>query len=925
MRKIYTYDNPLLMNKDKLIWDMISKYPQFCASDTLAQGMIQYYGRKEFGIIQTVNDLQKATMGAVTDDVQFNMQLFLDVAHIMRKAVSNEMIGKSFRNNINEVVDAIRYLLFLDAEPVKLYEISNVSSEQTELFNIYKHIHQKYQPAIKKLMLRSRQEIEKAIGGTIINEAKYVIRINKDYLNEDYHCNTLIEAQEKLSKIQTGIKSSIEERQVAEYVNTSKEKKKLERVEYAIKMIDQINTLTIDTIIIHGVHRFTPELLLTLKLLEQQKINVIFLIHYVGNLPQVYETWKEVYSWTNLDFINVKPLDLKGGSKTGRELAKIYSGELSTVELNSYKASYDNISELAAGDIRKTFHQASEELAQMKIQYYAVDNTEANMILKNYFPEQFEIKPFLSYPIGQFILGIYNMWDFDNSCMKVTQESLRECVVSGVFEKETSMNIAGIYDDIAPYIEGLSDVTDIIKRLLHLKKERAFIERNYKLLNGIQSICYFSRNEKEIEQFIRYIKLLDNLSNQIFSNSEEQISFNTHFKNLIEVLSKPFNNSTTIHKAEIQLVHEILSTLGDKHNIDVIGDYSDVKEALTFFLHQSNIDDSSNWIVRNFEQLDGAVLLADHTKAREYHFALLSMKNMTKGVNDELPWPLSEELFYGYDCELTSSIQANALSNKERSNFLKYSLFFATFFFRKKITFSYIKNQNDEKQRPYYIFDLLNLKQEDKRENADVNFESIPSRETGRIFDYNSLTIDQREIFAICKYKYFLNRVLNEPIVYRNDFQIKYFLQNYIVQVIMDDSRLKIANQHILIRAYIERFKEMFPNYDAIAFLDIERNVKKDVSKSLEDSKRNNWPKRKSDTYKRRKKNFLLAQWSENGTKEMDFTNISEQGVKDYMFNDDILLSVEDRPHKKICENCNYYVECLMKYYEGMNGKENEE
>ena len=59
MREIYTYANPLLMNKDDLIWGMLNKYPQFCASDTLSQGMIQFYGRKEFGIIQTMSDLQK--------------------------------------------------------------------------------------------------------------------------------------------------------------------------------------------------------------------------------------------------------------------------------------------------------------------------------------------------------------------------------------------------------------------------------------------------------------------------------------------------------------------------------------------------------------------------------------------------------------------------------------------------------------------------------------------------------------------------------------------------------------------------------------------------------------------------------------------------------------------------------------------------
>jgi DNA polymerase III delta prime subunit len=248
--------------------------------------------------------------------------------------------------------------------------------------------------------------------------------------------------------------------------------------------------------------------------------------------------------------------------------------------------------------------------------------------------------------------------------------------------------------------------SSISKRLKHLKEEENFIERNGKLLGGLKAIGYFSRDNKDIDKLIKYLQLLNELSISIFVQENDQISFNTHFKHLMEVLAGTVNDSALVHKSEIQLVQELLAALRTPDRKDVVGDFSDVRDALTFFLHQSKGDESSNWIVRNFEQLDGAVLLADFSKAREYHFALLSMKNMTRNAKDELPWPLTEELFYGYDCQLESSIQACALSNKERANFLKYSLFYAAFFFRKRVTFSYIVNQNDEKQSCYDCYGI---------------------------------------------------------------------------------------------------------------------------------------------------------------------------------------------------------------------------
>ena len=257
MREIYTYANPLTINKDKLIWEMVNKYPQFCASDTLSQGMIQYYGRNEFGIIQTVSDLQKALVGDVTNDVQFDVQLFFDISHEVRNLSSNVEIQKSFRSNLNEIVNSIRYLLLLDADPDKLLAIEAAEPEQIELFNIYSDIYKKYKDKISNILNKKKNIVEQSIRNTVVNEAEYVIKLNLDCLIEkDYHCKSLDSAKEKLQSIKSILQGRIEGRYEVEYLNTSKEKGKLSRVNYLLDLIERIDSIDVRSI--SGVNLCTP-------------------------------------------------------------------------------------------------------------------------------------------------------------------------------------------------------------------------------------------------------------------------------------------------------------------------------------------------------------------------------------------------------------------------------------------------------------------------------------------------------------------------------------------------------------------------------------------------------------------------------------------------------------------------------------------
>jgi hypothetical protein len=66
---------------------------------------------------------------------------------------------------------------------------------------------------------------------------------------------------------------------------------------------------------------------------------------------------------------------------------------------------------------------------------------------------------------------------------------------------------------------------------------------------------------------------------------------------------------------------------------------------LYYFLKQKE-EPGSDWFVRNFEQIDGDVLLSikqnEPGRKKTYHFACVSDKDMNRTVDELLPWPLSE-------------------------------------------------------------------------------------------------------------------------------------------------------------------------------------------------------------------------------------------------------------------------------------------
>lgn len=910
--RILTYSDPFKLKDNSNLWKLITETPHFCASDTLVQGLETEYDRCSFSHLRTIDSLINRLFGDFTNNQALDIQLFLEVSSLIRSMNENHY-KKSFRFNIADVVESIKLLIIMDTNVIKFK--SELSYEQKVLLEIYEKIKlSSYFNSYLKLFSITREEFNIAALNTINDEILYYFS-NKDYASKiiiPKQLNTPREGFRLLNNIIYFLENKCQEPPDNPfdggqwYINDLKRAKHILSI---MKSGEQFNK-----IIIHGVHKITPYMYFMFKLLAKIDVEILFLINYAPNLPNTYRTWKEVYSWCDAKFEFLEDLNLDSGNKLGKAISGIIEGKKILVKPDETIIRYRNLTSFTDKEVAETYKATIPKgedignLNKMHTQYYAVRGESSNDLLRVYFPNQFEDKHFLSYPIGQFILGIYSMWDFENNTMVIDYRCLNECAVSNLFKSDE--NVFEILNKTKLYFSDIENVNHYYNRIEQLKTANKIVNSNHKF-SSLKKLSFFSITLFQIEILLKFIKFIEDISNKLFKDSDKNVSFTKHFKTLMEILSNPASQENTLsetEKALIKELHEKLNTSADLNQ----GNIEDVKDAIAYYLAGTKKSDTSKWIVRDFEQIDGAVLLRKTTKAKHYHFALLSNEHMTNQNDDTLSWPLTNEMFNGYT-DIESAIPIITKGLLERRNFLKYILFYGSFFTKCDIQLSFIEDENGEEQSPYYILRVLGLK--------DILFEEMVRRSfiiedeeknLDDTFNPQELSINAKEIFSICPYKFTINKLLKSEIIYYNEYHIKYYVSNYMYFYLKKN--YDISSSDIINKADIEfiNIRKLFPFWNDAVLTDIKSNTLNQIKGY---DKKKDW---NEDEYEWKKENFLIAQWKDIKT-DHSYMNFKKQDVNklicDYMKSNKLYPQSNNLPHYKVCENCNFSDICLRNYY----------
>ena len=845
---IYTYSNPYEINNEPF-WDSIKNCAHFCVSQTMVNGLSAVYSELNDGQLATVEELVEALYPNWFDTKTY-IEQYTILTNTLDTVTPNiepdrwKKIKQSLRFNKSSLLDSIRLMAEMGLS-LKNLKIKKITEEQLYLVAAYKAI----------------------LNGE--NAKKFTLRRNFSD-----------------KEIDQAVKTAL----VAKDVRRGKEAKSVEKIDC-------------NTVVIHGIHQFTPTILSMIEEVAKYK-RVVLLFNYQQQYKEIYQTWLDVYSCFNL---NIKsqfnnefiPSTLLQASYKGNVLAdqigKLADGTLTEKSrvLNDISViEFDNITEFSAyvaqifEDASRKYHEDENKkgsaLSYMREQFYSANNS-VNDILKVYFPEQFGERHFLAYPIGHFFVAVTNMWDSENGGIKIeNMNDIAECLYSGaLYEKIpgsliTTFNSTKNYFSRATVLEGDNESEGVIDLLKKLRKQNSKLNKGKaEYAEQLNRLAYYNVDLESIDELIEALETLNKITKLFYEDFENE---NNNFKHFYEKI-KDFVETQILPTADAEtefqdILLRLLARLEEVEKIETTSTFDCLKDTMAYYLKQeSQKGESANWIVRDFQQIDGDVLKSSTQEADIiYHYACVSDADMNVKREDQFPWPLTIEFFEKAYEPLDWKYQVYVKSRKEYKHFKRYALVYGLEFNRCNFKLSYIKNDDDKQNELYYILKLLGVKTERNIHNTASTKQNLDLTVNLGVNRSKFVDLDGFRR-RICGYRFALESLIQGGTIYQDRFLQSKYMEIMLANIVRQKLEGQIATEAIMNEALDDatsRLSRYFRFLNESEMTDIKTNTKNAIiHQALKDGKSKQFPKLDdTDTDMMKKKEEFIYLHLENENQE---------------------------------------------------------
>ncbi|MGX8701611.1 hypothetical protein [Caproiciproducens sp.] len=787
---IYTYRDPYKLDAEPY-WDEIKLCPYFCASQTLVNGLKNIY-KKDFqqGRVTTVQNLVE-TLFEYWESTACIVKQHTDIDNIIANGLPpvlgttmQENIARAFLFNREEVFESIRVMFELNMN-VQDILVDKLTPEQTFIVEVFKKI--------------------------LSTEKK------KDFI----------------------LRSDFDEVSIDEAIGKTMAK--------ARKDFDPFSVQT-DRIVIHGVHQFSPIMLRAIEKLSECK-KVILLFNYQAQYKNAYQTWIDIYTAFDCpitDFGGTEfrpslqyPVSYKG-NMLADNLGKLIDGRTDgVVHDSSYEIiEFDNITEFAnyVADVFEAAEKAdpANPMSRMREQIYAADSS-ANNILKIYFPEQFGERQFLDYPLGHFFLAIANMWDAASNEILITDiNDIKECLEAGILKEDYLGQLATIFGRTSALFEGCASIDEMVSRLKKLRKNQTHLTDSTKK-EYVSHISYYTVSKEDLAKLEQALTDLDELAAYFYEDFENQShNFRKFYKRLKNYLQDDILDAHDLSDEFIDIIRRVLERLEEVENIDASASFECLKATMSIYLVQeTKLGKSANWIVRNFEQIDGDIMRSPDEKVENdaitYHFACLSDEDIDSVKKSVFPWPLDDDFFEVAQEPVDWKYQVFVKARKEYKNFKRYALLYGLEFNRAKFKLSYVKRNGDKERDPYYLLKILGVKKKPYEETrvgrflTDVSDIAVSGSPDGKYTEYDYFR------YRICKYRFLLESITEGTTIYKDNFLLIKYLEVLLENQVKEELQGLPISEIVLIEKLNDAFDELkkyFPFVLNVNRIDVINNIR---------------------------------------------------------------------------------------------------
>lgn len=836
--KIYTYADPYLLNKTDF-WDEIKSLPHFCNSRTLVNGFRSFMRDSIEGLICPLDDLvnSKGIYAEWTKNISFRLKQYSSITQRFNERLAKgeitEKLLMALENGQNDFLDAIRLFTELGISPDAL-DGNCGTAEQKLLIDIYKEILFKKDNCFSFPRTPSVPQI-------------------KDIISELAH-----QELEDFSARQKMQGSRNADDTVKETINWFK------------RMIARMERKDYSAIVIHGVHQFSPVQLRLIMELHNQGFTIIFLYNYQKEYSKIYASWNYIYSLFSVPIHNDTNVPayrdsslLTPGNACAVALGKLIEGtsQRENAGQNLYSLysqlefdEYANLTEYAhyVSDRFDTayseykseqnivdrgigFVDTSSVLSYSQEQIYTA-NRDIHDMLKMYYPQFSNKRHFLSYPIGQFFSAIYKLWNWQRNEIDFDIKLVGDCFSSGILHSDSGERLLENLEIIEPvlsYKRTYSGAKAAIEKLL--EQYRQVMKMPNSMMASLSIYNKYRITEKDIKLVLAALNELNEISIALFSNADhsDRIDFKNHFDKL-ELFIRD-HSSALRDEEEKALINALIDRFDSVKGVSggFSGTMRDLRNGLYYFLKQKDDDeDRVDWIVKNFEQIDGDILQSrsqyQHHKKKKYHFACVSDKDFGIKVDDILPWPLTDVFINTAYCPVDLQFQVYYASLSERSSFLLYALFYGLLFNKCESKLSYVRECDDKDTEPLTFLKVLGLMPKEANNVRKVS----PSEEVVVSFKYDAnetceCTFNQAVTMLICPHRYFMDYILSREPVLGTDF----LFHNFFESIIFDETFQEIADKPkkqieralpVIVKKHVLQLKDYFFFWREIDFHDME-------------------------------------------------------------------------------------------------------
>lgn len=373
----------------------------------------------------------------------------------------------------------------------------------------------------------------------------------------------------------------------------------------------------------------------------------------------------------NLIFLNCHDPKYDFATKIWTETFASYYSEGLVKDIQP-EISLDNyFGEAIAGNIKKipielVKHYSDFEFAEMVKN--AVDKNElvyspnakyGEEKMMEFYPEFYDQKHLLSYPVGQYVYYLHMLWDSLTDKIDMRFEYVRKCFASGwlTSDKLNGMDYLNEINILEPFFKGCHKFEDWEHRLNVLAEAKEVItsfderdkgeERWHQLLgNPFLNVGVFDISNEKIKDISTLIRKLIEDAKTLFPEGDRTDLFE-HFQRVQQLIKKHCDREEMLED-ELTIANELIYQLSDESNKGITCPLSSVRDAIILLIgdHFGSYETQEaetaqkKRMILPMSMVEAAMM---SNYGQTVHLVLADEFNMP-GAPKELPWPLTNEL-----------------------------------------------------------------------------------------------------------------------------------------------------------------------------------------------------------------------------------------------------------------------------------------